>query len=399
MGGIGSVCMEEPQRGCGTIRVERLCTRVRRHSRGRTPSARPSFGGELGFRAAAYQEVHLTRSVAGQTHAGAVTTSPLLLGVCGGAGGGRQQFYHAHGLNPHCQEVFSGLPEELLQQCQRLARARLAPLDDADCPREAYGGPLALLHDAYRNTGAAGSTTILLAMLDNTSRIHGNLRPMLAVLSLGDCGLLLLRRPDSPRSKLELVFCTELRHPAWVTPRLFREPIGAEGAGGASIPEFTEASIEEKSVVRCVTVLEGDVVLIGSNAIFESFVPDELVRLCNDVLDQGRPCQLQSPIADQTEKWSEPSDGCALLRELAHNVVFSAHAKVAPVERMLQAPGRGTRDDISVVVGEVQTLEQAVAALSPGSRPLASGAQLDMPNAAQATDRAALNPGYDLITE
>eukprot|EP00434_Breviolum_minutum_P044865 symbB.v1.2.040124.t1/scaffold6173.1/size22531/1 len=55
------------------------------------------------------------------------------------------------------------------------------------------------------------STTVLLAALDNSTRIHGKLHPMIAVLSIGDCELLMLRRTNGRQSELEAVFHTEMQ--------------------------------------------------------------------------------------------------------------------------------------------------------------------------------------------
>merc|ERR1719272_440421 len=76
--------------------------------------------------------------------------------------------------------------------------------------RDAYKGPISLLKEAYEETESFGSTTVLLAALDNSTRIHGKLHPMIAVLSIGDCELLMLRRPkrDEP---LQAVFHTEMQ--------------------------------------------------------------------------------------------------------------------------------------------------------------------------------------------
>ena len=46
---------------------------------------------------------------------------------------------------------------------------------------------------------------------DNSTRIHGKLHPMIAIITVGDCELLVLRRLAGPRSRLELVCHTEMQ--------------------------------------------------------------------------------------------------------------------------------------------------------------------------------------------
>ena len=67
------------------------------------------------------------------------------------------------------------------------------------------------LKEAYEGTESLGSTTVLLAVLDNSTRIHGKLHPMVAVLTIGDCELLMLRRLHGRASPLQAVFHTEMQ--------------------------------------------------------------------------------------------------------------------------------------------------------------------------------------------
>merc|ERR1719326_1278473 len=96
----------------------------------------------------------------------------------------------------------SELPTELLQTCKDIAMSQLL----AATPDDSYCGPISLLKEAYEATESLGSTTVLLAILDNSSLVHGQLHPMIAVLTIGDCELLLLRRTDGEQSPLKIVF-------------------------------------------------------------------------------------------------------------------------------------------------------------------------------------------------
>merc|ERR1711862_977197 len=80
--------------------------------------------------------------------------------------------------------------------------------------KDAYKGPISLLKEAYEETESLGSTTVLLAALDNSTRIHGKLHPMLAVVSIGACQLLMLRRTTGRQGLLQSVFSTWRHRPA-----------------------------------------------------------------------------------------------------------------------------------------------------------------------------------------
>merc|ERR1719238_297994 len=66
-----------------------------------------------------------------------------------------------------------------------------------------------MMRDAYEATESLGSTTILTATMDNSTRIHGKLHPMIAVCSIGDCEILVLRRDGEGR--LSPAFHTEMQ--------------------------------------------------------------------------------------------------------------------------------------------------------------------------------------------
>merc|ERR1719506_2572938 len=131
--------------------------------------------------------------------ADATLASPMLVGVADGV-----SQLEEFGIDA------SELPNELLRTCEELAMSQLIP-DSKVSPQDAYRGPVSLLKEAYEETESLGSTTVLLGILDNSTRIHGKLHPMVAVLSIGDCELLLLRRLNGPESEYEPVFHTEMQ--------------------------------------------------------------------------------------------------------------------------------------------------------------------------------------------
>merc|ERR550514_1089170 len=100
-----------------------------------------------------------------------------------------------------------------MAQCKELGMEQLLPdshgLDISH--GSGYQGPVSLMREAYENTESLGSTTAILAILDNSTQIHGKLHPMIAILSIGDCELLLLRRTRGRQSQLTSVFQTEMQ--------------------------------------------------------------------------------------------------------------------------------------------------------------------------------------------
>eukprot|EP00927_Polykrikos_kofoidii_P048547 TRINITY_DN42813_c0_g1_i1.p1 TRINITY_DN42813_c0_g1~~TRINITY_DN42813_c0_g1_i1.p1 ORF type:complete len:378 (+),score=53.17 TRINITY_DN42813_c0_g1_i1:88-1221(+) len=298
-------------------------------------------GPSLSFLAEVYQEIHVSRSLMGQKHMGAAVASQWFLGICGSCdavGGTRPGSY---GAQP--PQVSSTMPEELLRNCQHIAAYQLASASSA---QDSYEGPVTLLHEALEGCESSGSSTVVLAMLDNTSRIHGSTRSMLAVLSLGDCGLLLLRRQPNLNGAYEEVFSTRKGQKLDVntsTPRLTR------GGLEASLVEETVYFHElmDRGEVRCVSAFEGDLVIAGNSSVIGAIQPGETARICNEFLSNPR--WRSSGTAESTSR-------SATLQELARRIVMVVYGRPAPFEKMLRAPGRAP-EDASVVVAELLALE------------------------------------------
>jgi serine/threonine protein phosphatase PrpC len=170
------------------------------------------------------------------------------------------------------------LPHELLKVCSDLGMVQLAP-DELVPKQKAYKGPISLLKDAYEMTESLGSTTVLLGLLDNSTKIHGKLHPMIAVLTIGDCELLLLRRLQGPQSQLTAVFHTEMQR----IDGHAQTPLQLARVDDRVDPYFDEdialEVIERGSAVHCVSTYEGDIVLMGSDGVFDNLFLDELVNI------------------------------------------------------------------------------------------------------------------------
>mmetsp|Transcript_4285 Transcript_4285/g.9979 ORF Transcript_4285/g.9979 Transcript_4285/m.9979 type:complete len:406 (-) Transcript_4285:44-1261(-) len=286
----------------------------------------------LCFSGRAFQQTHPAKVRMGYKDADATLTSPMLLGVCDGV-----SQLEEFGMDP------SELPNELLKVCEELAMMQLMP-DNLNKPsKDAYKGPISLLKEAYEETESMGSTTVLLAALDNSTRIHGKLHPMIAVLSIGDCELLMLRRTNGRQNALEAVFHTEMQRIDFNV----QTPLQLARVDGRIDEDFDESIalevIEKGSAVHCVSAYEGDVLVMGSDGVFDNLFLDEIVEICNEFI---RPPTRQDfvPIPP------------GMLSQVAERIVRASHAKSdAKRGQFMDTPiGKGGKvDDTSVVVAEI----------------------------------------------
>lgn len=286
----------------------------------------------LCFSARSYQSTHPSKLRMGYKDADATLTAPMLLGVCDGV-----SQLEEYGMDP------AVLPHELLQTCEELAMTQLVP-DMPVNPQDAYRGPISLLKEAYEATESYGSTTVLLAALDNSTRIHGKLHPMIAVLSIGDCELLMLRRTIGRQGPLEAVFHTEMQR----IDHNVQTPLQLARVDARIDEDFDESIalevIEKGSAVHCVSAYEGDILVLGSDGVFDNLFLDEIVEICNRYLPpSGGP--YFDPVAPN------------LLSEVSRQIVSSSHAKSSDggTGHYPDTPiGRGGKvDDTSVVVAEI----------------------------------------------
>mmetsp|Transcript_52241 Transcript_52241/g.122256 ORF Transcript_52241/g.122256 Transcript_52241/m.122256 type:complete len:408 (+) Transcript_52241:71-1294(+) len=287
----------------------------------------------LCFNGQAYQKTHPKKAARGCTDADATLTSPMMLGVADGV-----SQIEEFGIDP------SELPQELLKQCEDLALHRLFP-DLSNNQRDGYTGPIPLMTEAFENTECMGSTTVLLAILDNSTQIHGKLHPMVAVLAIGDCELLVLRRCQGRSSPLQAVFHTEMQR----IDGHAQTPLQLARVDDRVDPNYDEEIalevIERGSAVHCVSAYEGDIVVLGSDGVFDNLFLDEIAELCNSVL---RPVPAGGRFV--------PTDP-QLLQAVSRQVVELCHQKTRPSAngRYADTPiGKGGKiDDTSCVVGEI----------------------------------------------
>merc|ERR1719498_87326 len=237
----------------------------------------------------------------------------------------------------------SELPNELLKSLESLALAQLLVGHET----EEYCGPITMVRDAYESTEALGSTTILTAVMDNSTKIHGKLHPMIAVCSIGDCEILILRRGQDGR--LQPVFHTEMQR----IDGNAQSPLQLARVDESVDPDFDQSIaievIERGSAVHCVSAFEGDIVVAGSDGVFDNLFVDEILAICEEMLPPP------------TGKRFQPVDR-RILGNIAHRMVMDSHSKTMPVNGLHKqspiGPG-GKIDDTSCLVAQVDEWTEA----------------------------------------
>jgi len=279
----------------------------------------------LCFNAKAYQKTHPQKAVKGMKDADATLCSPMLVAVADGV-----SQIEEFGIDA------SELPNELLNAVEELAVSQLLPGQET----EEYCGPITMMKDAYESTESLGSTTVLTAIMDNSTRIHGKLHPMIAVCSIGDCEILILRRGADGR--LAPVFHTEMQR----IDGNAQSPLQLARVDDTVDPDFDPSIaievIERGSAVHCVSAFEGDIVVAGSDGVFDNLFIDEILNVCEEMLPPSG--QKFRPVDRR------------LLGAIAQRLVMESHAKTQPLNgQHRQSPiGPGGKiDDTSCLVAQV----------------------------------------------
>mmetsp|Transcript_45530 Transcript_45530/g.97617 ORF Transcript_45530/g.97617 Transcript_45530/m.97617 type:complete len:412 (+) Transcript_45530:272-1507(+) len=280
----------------------------------------------LVFNSSAYQRTHPVKVAKGKRDADVTCATTTVLGVADGV-----SQIEEYGIDP------SLLPKELLRQCEKLATDQLYP-DQRHC----YSGPINIVHEAYNRTAPIlGSTTLVLALLDNHTRIHGRQIPMIAVLCVGDCEMVILRRLSGDRGPLCPVFQTEMQR---IDGHL-QTPLQLARVDARIDPYFSDAIthevIEHGSAVHMISAYEGDIIVLGSDGVFDNLFIGEIA----DIVNQSIPPGAAHPIEE------------TMLAYLAQRIVEACHKKSVPGPTgfLSEAPiGVGGKiDDTSCVVAEV----------------------------------------------
>lgn len=281
----------------------------------------------LCFNSKAYQKTHPQKALKGQSDADATLCSPMLVGIADGV-----SQIEEFGIDA------SELPNELLNAVEELAVAQLLPGQETD----EYCGPITMVRDAYEATESLGSTTLLTAVMDNSTKIHGKLHPMIAVCSIGDCEIVILRR--SAEGRLQVVFHTEMQR----IDGNAQSPLQLARVDETVDPDFDESIaievIERGSAVHCVSAFEGDIVILGSDGVFDNLFLDEVLGICQEMIPPSLVGRRFQPIDRH------------LLGQIARRIVAESHnkTKCGPHGYAETPIGKGGKvDDTSCLVAEV----------------------------------------------
>merc|ERR1719401_2544386 len=155
---------------------------------------------------------------------------------------------------------------------------------------------------------------------------------------------MVLRKSQCGATSLEAVFHTEMQR----IDGNAQCPLQICRIDDRIDPNFDERMpievIERGSAVHCLSAYEGDIVVMGSDGVFDNLFLDEIVDICNETFVRPAGVKFQ------------PHDP-ALLHAVARRIVEACHAKTRPdvYGRYPDAPiGKGgKRDDTCCVVAEV----------------------------------------------
>jgi len=181
---------------------------------------------------------------------------------------------------------------------------------------------------------------VLLAVMDNTTQIHGKFHPMVGVVTLGDCELVMLRRTNGLQHPLQVILHTEKQRIGGNK----QTPLRLARMDSETDPDFEEEAaldaIERGTGLHCMSTNEGDVLIMGSDGLFDNLFLQEVIDICNLFLQPGQTNLFSPTSADKLE-------------ELARCLVQTAHSKSGGRAHATPVGFGGKADDTSVVVAEV----------------------------------------------
>lgn len=217
----------------------------------------PERYGPLYLASGAASRQHPAKVETGIPNADATLEGPDYLGVADGVSG----VFHL-GLSPET------LPWELLESCGRQFD-RYVQNEKESIRRPETWFP-ELIQAAYDDTKAYGATTLILATLRESSLVSA---------CLGDSALLVLRPSQVEPYRLSSIFRTEPgRYDA-------RRPVQVQRLQVSS-PASTKKVIEG-AIVNSTPVLPGDVIVLGSDGLFDNLGDDDIAsvleRYCSTV--------------------------------------------------------------------------------------------------------------------
>eukprot|EP00931_Biecheleriopsis_adriatica_P118904 TRINITY_DN94208_c0_g1_i1.p1 TRINITY_DN94208_c0_g1~~TRINITY_DN94208_c0_g1_i1.p1 ORF type:complete len:412 (-),score=79.64 TRINITY_DN94208_c0_g1_i1:24-1199(-) len=267
-------------------------------------------------------------------YADAVSCSSKWLGVCDGVSGVQKM-----GYSP------DALPHELLDQCQKVMAEQFGVGSNQGSCDGAW--LLSVLQAAFAATSSIGATTVLLAGIEDCQRM--------AVGSVGDCALLLLR----PSQSFEL--CREFRSQKVMYGNAPTQVVRLPRDG--AIREFVESCY-----VDTVHIRHGDLLVLGSDGIFDNLTDEEVTGIVQRICAPSRPecrnlVEQMSPLGTPAPLTSVIQLQCA-----AKSLVDAAIENAYP-EPVSRPAGGGQRnpDDTTCIVALVVEEQGPMMEPAPGS--------------------------------
>ncbi|GAB4813840.1 hypothetical protein N2152v2_000886 [Parachlorella kessleri] len=247
------------------------------------------------------------------------------VGVADGVGG-----WALEGINPALY------PRQLLEQCEE----GLAQHEE----------PLPVLLHAHDRAHAPGSCTVCLATLQAGA--------MLKLVSLGDCSAAVIRRGAG------IVFKAETQE------HQFNMPFQM-----ASLKFLPGSDHPDQARQYEVAVQDGDVVVLGSDGLFDNLWEDDLVALVQarleDLTAAPDAAALQAAAQQLAEQLALQAHSLAQDPTYVSPFAVERHERAtSPFVRALSKPAGGKLDDVTVVVGVVSALSAPASGdESPGAGP------------------------------
>ena len=235
--------------------------------------------------------------------------TPTIIGIADGVGG----VFHEFGIS---SEDFS---KELMKNCKEVISEYKSQIICRD-----------IVVRALSKMKNGGSSTYLLASLKKNK---------LNISNLGDCGLLLFRKSNN---SIKLVFQTSAKQYSFNTPYSLCKEFSSsqlKKVNGTKIKDFTNKLNPFDSDEYCITVHEGDIVVVATDGLLDNVFPEDIRKLL-------KKCIKHRSLSEITNK----------LIDLAFNK--SIGKKLTPFEENMKRAHQnwvgGKKDDITVIVSILQ---------------------------------------------
>lgn len=256
--------------------------------------------------------------------------SPSLLGVCDGV-----SEVQSMGISP------DEFPREFLRRFREHFESRewLSDVDDGSWV-------IGVMEDSFDATKAYGSTTVLLALMEDTNR--------LVIANLGDSCCIVLRPVPSEPSRLRIVFKTEpLRYDT-------NKPFQVARLAGVS--DAKVRTVIKRTRIDTMPAQHGDLLVLGSDGLWDNLHDEDVVRIVEKAcavparrgsapsLPQNGGMDLPVPGREQLEVAADSLVSAALDSVCIGQMDESGQIKWPPQARNTPVGMGGKADDTTAIV-------------------------------------------------